>query len=157
MTGGTYNLGYTTLPTFPTNSIGYLDASANYVTTTLSDNATTYIYFIGTASTSLFLNVGAYIFTFSGFLINNTSTLAGNFYLLLTLGETNSGYNGGNLICETISYANNNPQGAQSLTCCHIFYVTSKQYFNFTGLYALSFSTLSTTTLTYSYALCRIA
>jgi hypothetical protein len=156
MTGGTYNLGYTSLPTFTANSIGYLDASANYVTTTLTNNASTYIYFIGTATTSLFLNVGAYMFTFSGFLINNTSNYSGNFYLLLTLGLTNSGYNNTTIICETESYANNNPVGgAESLTCCHIFYVTSKQYFNLTGLYALISS--SATTLTYSYALCRIA
>ena len=145
MSGGTYNLGYTTLPTFPTNSIGNIVTSATNSTVNVPSSNGTFFYLIGTTTTSLLLNVGVYMFTSTAHLGNCTGTI--NLYL--TLGSS-PGYNNGTQICWSANGTNTG--GVVGASCCHIFYVNSNQNFNFTAYIGST-----ATTLTYSYALCRIA
>jgi len=155
---GTYNLGYTTLPSFTANSIGYLaDYKNDASSTTITDGNPSYFYFIGDLSNSLSLNTGVYMFTFTGILTNVASPISGNFNLLLSLTSGN-GYNstGSITICQGGNYINTPNEGVGALNLCHIFSVTSsKPKLNFTGYYGLT--GLSTNTIKYSYALCRIA
>jgi hypothetical protein len=139
-----YKLGYTTLPTFTPNSIGYVDVSANNVSFPLPLNN----YSTGLI-TGLLLNPGVYIFTSTTFLSSSTGTLQ----LYLALSST-APYDVNNTICNAAG-SNNAVQGLFGVNLYHIFYVnTSKRYLNFVFVAQVGQSSV---TYTYSYALCRIA
>jgi hypothetical protein len=148
---GTYNLGYTSLPTFTANSIGYVDVSANNLTYNPGASTSYTYHLIGNSVSSnpILLNNGVYIFTST----IHSASCTGTINCYLTLSSTTT-FNTSNSIC-TASNSNNANVGVIGLNCCHIFYVNgTKPYLDCAILLSLGQANV---TITYSYSLCRIA